>query len=60
MRWAFISSLVHVHLHSTVGIDREPFVWIDGNTKEARIGVNQLIFVSADRIPQDAGIPKVG
>ena len=35
-------------------------VWIDGDTKEAGVGVDELIFVSDNRIPQDTGIIKIG
>ena len=60
MGWTFISPLVDVHLHGANGVNGEPLVGVDGNTEEARVGVDQLIFVAHHRVPQDAGIIQVG
>ena len=40
--------------------DGEPLVWVDGNTEEAGVGVDQLILVPNNRVPEDTGIPEVG
>merc|ERR1712223_278875 len=37
-----------------------PFVWVDGNTEEARISVNEFILVPNNCIPQDTSISKEG
>jgi hypothetical protein len=42
-----------------LGVDGEALVGIDGNTEEARIGVDELILVPYHRVPQDTGIIKV-
>ena len=38
----------------------EPLVRVDGNTEEAGVGVDQLVLVSDNRIPEDTGVPEVG
>ena len=40
------------------GVDWEPLVRVDGDTEEAGVGVDQLINVSDDGVPENAGIPK--
>ena len=34
-------------------------VWIDGDTEKARVGVDQLIFVSYNRIPKNTSIIQI-
>ena len=36
----------NIYIHSSLGVDWKPLVGIDGNTKKARIGVDQFILVS--------------
>ena len=40
--------------------DWEPLVWVDGNTEEAGVGVDQLVLVPNNRVPEDTGVPKIG
>merc|ERR1719471_2697310 len=57
---AFISSLTNVQLHGAEGVDGESLVGIDGDTEETRVGVDELVDVSDNRVPQDTGITKIG
>merc|ERR1719422_2340231 len=57
---AFISSLANIQLHGAEGVDGESLVWIDGDTEETRVGVDELIDISDNRVPQDTGITKIG
>merc|ERR1719515_67378 len=56
---AFISSLSNIQLHGAEGVDGESLVGIDGDTEETRVGVDKLIDISNDRVPQDTGITKI-
>ena len=60
MGWAFVSSLVHVHLHGPIGINREALVRVDSDAEQSGISVNQLVLVSYNRVPQDASIVEIG
>ena len=57
---AFIPALSLVDLHCALCIDRKPLVRINGNAKEPRVGVDQLVLVSHHRIPEYTGIIEVG
>jgi len=59
MGWAFTPPLANVDLHGPLGVDREPLVGVDGNTEETRVGVDELILVPDNRVPQDASIIEV-
>ena len=50
----------HVKEVAEVTYDGEPLVWVDGNAEEAGVGVDQLILVPNNRVPEDTGIPEVG
>ena len=39
MRWHFIATFSDEHFHHGFGVDRQPFVWIDDDTEQARIGL---------------------
>ena len=54
-----MSPQAHVDLHGTLGVDWKADVGIDGNTEEARVGVDELIDVPNNGIPQDTGIIKI-
>merc|ERR1712213_55380 len=56
---AFISSLANIQLHGAEGVDGESLVRIDGDTEETRVGVDELIDISDNRVPQDTGITKI-
>merc|ERR1712198_161822 len=60
VRPALVSSLANIQLHGAKSIDWEAFVWIDSNTEETRVGVNQLVLVPDNRVPENTGISKVG
>merc|ERR1711963_316083 len=57
---AFVSSLSNIQLHGAEGVDGESLVGIDGDTEETRVGVDELVDVSDNRVPQDTGITKIG
>ena len=57
---ALRSPLSHVDLHGAEGVDREPLVGVDGDTEEARVGVDQLVLVPDHRVPENAGVTKEG
>ena len=59
MRWAFIPPLANVDLHGSLGVDGEPLVRINGNAEETRVGVDELILVPDNRVPQDTSIIEV-
>merc|ERR1711971_1173644 len=59
MRWALLSPQAHIDLHGTLGVDGEANIGIDGNTEEARIGVDKLIDVPNHGVPQDACIIEI-
>merc|ERR1712088_552166 len=59
IRWALLSPQAHVDLHGTLGVDGEANIGIDGNTEEARIGVDKLIDVPNHRVPQDTSIIQI-
>ena len=55
-----IPPFADVQLHGAESVDGEPLVWVDGNTEQARVGVDQLVLVPHNRVPKNTGIPKVG
>ena len=59
MRRAFISPQANIDFHGTLGVDRETLIRIDGNTEQARVGVDEFILVPDYRVPQDTGIIKI-
>ena len=59
MRRAFISPQANIDFHGTLGVDRETLIRIDGNTEQARVGVDEFILVPNHRVPQDTGIIKI-
>merc|ERR1711970_1030052 len=52
--------LSFMEVMDTEGVDGVTLVRIDGNTKESRVGVDELILVPHNRVPQDTGITKIG
>merc|ERR1712073_284192 len=57
---ALVPPLADVQLHGSEGVDGEPLVGVDGDTEEARVGVDQLVLVPDHRVPQDAGVAQEG
>merc|ERR1719431_877492 len=57
---ALVPPLANVQLHGAEGVDGEPLVGVNGNTEEARVGVDQLVDITDDRIPVDAGVTQEG
>ena len=55
MRWNLIPSLSKIHLDNSWSVDGEPFIWVDHNTEQARVGVDQLSLVSGLQVPEDRG-----
>jgi hypothetical protein len=56
----FRPTLAHIDLHGAERVDGEPLVGIDGNTEEARVGVDQLVDIPDHRVPEDTGITQIG
>ena len=54
-----VPPLANVQLHGAEGVDGEPLVGVDGDTEETGVGVDQLVLVSDDGVPQDAGVSEV-
>ena len=40
----------NINVHRSLGVDWEPLVGIDSDTKEARIGVDHLILIQKNKI----------
>ena len=59
MGWALRTPLADVDLHGTLSVDGEPLVRVDGDTEETRVGVNELILVPDNGVPQDTSIIKI-
>merc|ERR1712012_917888 len=57
---ALIPPLANVQLHGAEGVDGESLVGVDGDTEETRVGVDELVLVSDNRVPQDTSITKIG
>merc|ERR1711970_822004 len=60
MRPALITPLANIQLHGAEGVDGETLVRVDCNTEETRVGVDELVLVPDNRVPQDASITKIG
>merc|ERR1719454_1634066 len=54
------SPLAHVDLHGAEGVDGVPLVGVDGDTEEAGVGVDQLVLVPDNGVPENAGITEEG
>ena len=48
-----------VDTDSPHGVDGEPLVWVDGDTEEARVGVDQSLHVSHLQVEQHRGVIEV-
>ena len=59
LNFYLISPLSEVHLHHSWGVDWESLVWIDSDAEESRVGIDELVLVPNNGVPQDAGIPKI-
>jgi hypothetical protein len=59
VRGAFAPPHAHVDFHGTLGINGESLVGVDGNTEETRVGVDELILIPNNRVPQDASIIQI-
>ena len=60
MRWNLVSSLAKIKLYTGGCVNRVSLVWIDDNTKEARIGVDKFGLESYIQIVEDRRIIKIG
>ena len=56
----FILSLATVDTNDVIIVYGKPLVWIDGDTKETRVGVDHESFVSFVQIVDDSGLRKIG
>jgi hypothetical protein len=59
VRWHLIPPFSQIDLHNSWGVDGEPLVGVHDNTKQARIGVDQLSLVSGFQIIEDGSIIEV-
>ena len=59
MGWALRTPFTNVDLHGTLSVDGEPLVRVDGDTEETRVGVDELILIPDNGVPQDASIIKI-
>ena len=57
---ALIPTLSHINFHCPIGVDRETNVGIDCNAEQPRVGVDELVLVPNNGVPQHAGIVEVG
>ena len=55
-----ISPLSEVHLHHSWGVDWEALVWVDHNTEQTRVGVDQLGLVPGLQVPENGGVVEEG
>ena len=60
VNFLYLPAFCNVNFHCTLGVDGEALVWIDGNAEETRVGVDELVLVPDNRVPQDASIIQVG
>merc|ERR1719341_1817037 len=60
MGTALVPPLADVQLHGAEGVDGEPLVGVNGNTEEARVGIDQLVDITDDRVPQNTGVTQEG
>ena len=58
--WALAPPFAYIDLHGAKSIDGKPLVRVDGNAKEARVGVDQLVDIPHHRVPEDASISQIG
>merc|ERR1712223_1719536 len=59
VRPALITPLANIQLHGSEGVDGEALVRVDGDTEKTRVGVDQLILVPDNRVPEDTGITEI-
>ena len=59
MGWTLVPTLSHIYFHCPIGVDRESDVGIDGNAEQARVGIDELVLIPNNRVPQHAGIIEV-
>ena len=55
-----IPPLAPVHIDGPHGVDGETLVRVDGDTEEARVGVDQPLDVPLVQVEQDGGVVEVG
>jgi len=56
VRRNFISPLANVPFDDSLGVDRIPLVGVDDNAEQARVGVDELGFVTDLQVVEDRGI----
>ena len=60
MRWNFIPPFAQIKPYGGLGVDRKSLVRIDHDTKEARIGVNELALIARLEVPQHGWFVEIG
>ena len=56
---AFASPLSDINFHRTLGVDWETLVWIDGDAEKARVGIDKLVLIPNNGVPQNTSITQV-
>merc|ERR1711970_1302096 len=52
--------LANIDLHGAEGVDGETLVRVDGDTEETGVGVDQLVLVPDNGVPENAGVTEEG
>jgi len=60
MGWNLISPLAQVDLDCSGGVDGVALVGVDGNTEQARVGIDELGLVARPEIVQNRSFIQVG
>jgi hypothetical protein len=42
-----------------LGVDGETLVWVDGNAEKTRVGIDKLVLIPDDGIPQNTSIAEI-
>jgi len=58
--WDFITPLSSVKIDSPHGVDGEPLVWIDSDTEQPGVSINEPLHVSLVQVEQYGCIVKIG
>jgi len=56
---AFASPLSDINFHRTLGVDGKTLVRIDGNAEKTGVGIDKLVLIPDNGVPQNASITQV-
>ena len=57
--WYFIPPLTQVQLHHCLSINWKPFIWVDDNAKQSRVGIDELGLITSFQIVENRCIIQV-